>query len=225
MNLSQLCQLAIDFRGDVMPGGMMAEEKIDGFRAMFFRGRDGVQRLWSRNGHPIEGTEHIQHHLALMERVAGCPIFIDGEFQVDGTLAATKAWFERGHKFGGEAGVMHIFDVLTFVEWKSGRSEMPLYERKSWLEKLHRTVIEDPALSWDWRPGSRGRDEGATPVIFARDEWIFDTRDAMDMARRIWARNGEGIMAKDPTAPYERGRNAHWLKVKKSNCQKWKIAA
>lgn len=226
MNLNQLCQLASDFRGRTLTAGMMAEEMIDGLRAMWFAGRDGKKRLWSRNGIPIEGTAHIQHHLDLMERRAGVPLFIDGEFQVDGTMAASKAWFERGHKFGGEAGVLHIFDVMTFKEWRAGQCEMPLYARKAWLEDLHRAVVEDPALSWEWRPGSRGRDEGATPVIPLPDEWVSGTADAMDMARRIWVRGGEGVVLKDAQAPYERGRNRHWLKLKMDNLHKWsRIAA
>lgn len=208
-----------------MPGGMMAEEKVDGLRAMWFAGIDGKKRLWSRNGIPICGTDHIQHYLALMERVAGCPLFIDGEFQVDGTLSASKAWFERGHKFGGEAGVLHIFDVLPFTEWKRGGSDMPLHERKSWLERLHRSVIEDPALSWEWRPGSHGRDEGATPVILLRDEWVFSEADALDMTRRVWAKGGEGCVVKDAESPYHRGRNRHWLKAKAENWHKWRNAA
>lgn len=219
--MNSLCQLAMDWDGHIPAGGCMAECKIDGLRAMWFAGIDGRKRLWSRNGLPIEGTEHIQHHLALMERVAGVPLFIDGEFQVDGTLAASKAWFERDHKFGGEAGVLHVFDVMTFAEWQAGRSEMPLYARKEWLEKLHRSVVEDPALSWDWRAGSRGRDEGATPVIPLPDQWISDEADAMDMARRIWARGGEGVMLKDAQAPYERGRNRSFLKLKMENQHKW----
>lgn len=219
--MSALCQLASDWDGTMPRDGCMAELKVDGWRALWFAGRDGVSRLWTRNGHVIEGVEHIAHRLRQMEREAGQPMMFDGEFQVGGSLAATKHWCEREHKFGGEAGTLHIFDVMTFAEWRAGRSEMPLYARKSWLEKLHGAVVEDPALSWEWRPGSRGRDEGATPVIPLPDEWVASTADAMDMARRIWARGGEGVVLKDAESPYERGRNQSWLKIKHENMHKW----
>lgn len=213
---AQLCQLASDFTGEVLRGGMMCEEKFDGLRAMYFPGIDGVQRLWSRNGIAIEGTGHIRHRLAHMERVAGQRLFIDGEFVVDGTLVASKAWFERGWKSGGEAGVFHVFDLMPFADWRRGGSDMPQNARKRWLADLLGVVDADPALSWDWRPGSHGLDEAAPPVVLLPDEWSFTAEDAMDMAQRVWARGGEGCVLKDPDASYVRGRNRSWLKLKDS---------
>lgn len=69
----------------------MWEQKIDGWRALRFPGIDGKVRLWTRNGQTIEGAGHILHRLALMEQVAGEPMVFDGEFQLGGTLEATKA--------------------------------------------------------------------------------------------------------------------------------------
>jgi hypothetical protein len=82
----------------------VAEQKVDAFRALYLRNREGKPGLWTRNGYPIEGVGHILHQLAAMERIAGEPLMIDGEFCVgDGpdTLATTKAWCERDWKQGG----------------------------------------------------------------------------------------------------------------------------
>ena len=213
---NELCQLAVDWDGTVPDGGMMCDEKLDGFRAMYFAGIDGVPRLWTRAGMAIEGTEHIRHRLSLLEQVAGCRLFVDGEFVVDGALAATKTWCERGWRSGEQAGVFHAFDVLRFDDWRRGGSDMPLYERKAWLQQLIGAVDEDPALSWDWREGSRGRDEDRPAVVIVPDEWIFNADDALDAARRVWVRDGEGCMLKIADAPYARGRNGAWRKVKAS---------
>lgn len=213
---ASLCQLAKDWDGSVPAGGIMHEAKIDGWRALRFPGIDGRVRLWTRGGHVIEGTEHILHRLALMERVAGEPLVFDGEFQVDGTLDATKAWCERGWKIGGEAGTFFAFDCLPYREWRDGGCSTPLYERKKRLVDLARAVEEDPALSWEWRPGSRGRDEaGPSPVRVLEDGWAFTASDVLDEARRVWANEGEGLVLKDPEAPYQRRRSDAWQKVRR----------
>lgn len=217
----QLCQLAGDFRGKVLPHGMMAELKHDGFRCLRFRGIDGKPRLWTRNGIPIEGCDHIAYRLDLIEAQAGESLFIDGELIVDDTLAATKHWVETGYKMGGEKGTFHAFDVMPFRDWQRGRCDTPLYERKAMLKRL----IDNVQEPWDWRPGSRGRDEGATPISYVEDEWIFGADHALSVARQRWADGLEGIMLKDPEAPYVRGRNSSWMKLKQANSHKWSNAA
>lgn len=214
---SELFQLAGRWTGQDLPsGGMMAELKVDGWRAGYFRGRAGKPGLWTRGGMPIEGTGHILHKLAIMEAVAGCALFLDGEFQVGGTLEATKAWCERGHKTGGEAGTFYLFDCLTDAEWRAGGSDRPLYQRKAWLAELW-AAVPDHALSWDYRPGSHGREPDAPPVEILADEWVSDRADIEALANRVWAQNLEGLMLKDAEAPYRRGRNDAFLKVKHPN--------
>jgi len=188
----------------------MAEAKIDGFRALRFAGIDGKVRLWTRNGLPIEGVSHILWQLDRIEQAYGELMFFDGEFQVGGTLAATKAWCERGWKLGGEAGVYHLFDAIPLSCWKAGGDPTPLYQRKQLLAKW----IAEVGEPWEWRPGSHGRDEGAAPVVLVEDQWVFSAADALDFAKRIWAENGEGAVLKNAEAPYQRKRNDAWQKIK-----------
>jgi ATP-dependent DNA ligase len=211
---SDLCQLARDWEGDFPAGGMMLEEKLDGIRAMRFPGVDGQVRIWSRSGIQIEGAGHILDRLQLMEEIAGMRIFVDGEFMVAGTLAATKAWFERGWRSGTEAGVFHAFDVLPFDDWRRGGTDMPLYERKAWLQRLAAKAEREAAGAWDWRQGSHGRDHDVPAVVVVPDQWAAEPADAIDMAQRVWSQGGEGCMAKVADAGYRRGRNGSWLKLK-----------
>lgn len=191
--------------------GLLAEEKLDGWRAVYLRDHEGRPRLWTRNGHPIEGAGHILWRLEQMERAAGCEMMFDGEFQVDGTLAATKRWCESGWKAGGEAGQFFAFDCMPIAEWRAGGSDRPLIERKAMLTRLFAAAEGD---GWDWRPRSHGRDEALPPVEMVQDEWAFDAADVEHLVRRVWAREGEGIMLKDAEAPYTRNRSNAWLKVK-----------
>lgn len=211
---AQLCQLASDWLGDVPPAGLAVEEKVDGWRALYFRGLDGKPGLWTRNGLPIEGTGHILHTLNQLERVAGQPLFIDGEFQVGGTLEATKRWCESGWKLGGEAGLFHAFDAVPIVNWTQGRWDWPWHRRKAWLDSLLKRSQADLSLNWEWREGSRGRDEGREAVRVAQHSWAFDAIDVRDLVCPIWGAGREGLMLKDPQAPYQRNRNGAWQKLK-----------
>lgn len=209
----ELVQLAgtWDFR-TVPDGGCMAELKVDGWRAVRVHDRQGRPVLLTRNGIPIEGAGHIMHRLALIERAYGCPVMFDGEFQVGGTLSATKAWCESGWKAGHEAGQLYLFDAMPMEAWEQGGDDTPLYERKA---RLNEAITAADALpeSWDWRPGSHGRDDPHCVQLLA-DEWVADAADVMDLARRVWARGGEGLMLKDAEAPYRRNRSPDWRKVK-----------
>lgn len=223
--MTQLCQLASDWRGHVLPHGMMGERKIDGWRGIVLTGIDGIRRMFTRNGHWIEGTAHILYFLEHMERAAGEPMVFDGEFQVENSLDATKRWAESGHKLGGEAGHFYLFDALPLSAWKAGGDPTPLFQRKARLQALYQAVIEDEALAWEFRPGSRGDDGWLRSVSVLPDTWVFNAQGATEEARRIWADGGEGIVLKDPEAGYVRGRNGHWLKVKQANSHKWSMAA
>ena len=218
---NQLCQLASDWGGSLPAGGCLSEQKFNGWRCLYFTGIDNQPRLWTRNGIPLEGASHVFTRLQAMEAAAGEPMFFDGEIVVDGpdTLAATKAWFESGWKRGGDAGVFYAFDCLTMAEWRAGGSDMPLLDRKTRLKALY-DASEPDADEWTWPEGSRGA-APPTSLVMVKDQWVFDERDVMAEAGRVWAAGGEGIVLKDPLAPYRRLRTSDWLKVKMANSHKW----
>jgi ATP-dependent DNA ligase len=210
----ELCQLAGTWdRRTVPDGGVMAELKVDGWRALRFPGIDRQNRLWTRGGHAIEGTGHILHRLALMERAAGEPMVFDGEFQVGGTLAATKAWCESGWKGGGEAGQLFAFDCLPLADWEAGRCDVPLIQRKARLVELLAASYTLPD-DWEWRQGRRG-DEPDTPIVVIADTWLETPADVLDEAGRVWAADREGLMLKRAESVYVRARSNDWMKVKK----------
>lgn len=168
---------------------------------------------------PLHGLDHIEKRCREIEAQAGCRLFLDGELVVDGTLAATKAWCERGWKQGGHAGHLFLFDCLTLSEWRAGGSDMPLHERKARLAELVKATEPDPD-AWEWPEGSKGKIDPA-PLSVLPDGWVFDHADAVDAVRRVWAAGGEGIVLKDPLSPYQRRRSNAWMKVKMENAHKW----
>lgn len=211
--MTDLCQLAGDWRGDHPPAGAMLEQKVDGFRAVYLRGVEGLPRLFTRGGCTIEGTGHIRHRIALMEKAAGERLVLDGEFQVGGTLKATKAWCERDWKQGGEAGTLFAFDLLTQAEWAAGGSDRPLQERKARLVELWHAAEAMVQDEWDWREGSFGADAEIQPVRVLPHVHVFTRDEVIDLAQGVWSTGGEGCVLKDMAAGYERKRNSNWLKV------------
>lgn len=210
----ELCQLAGRWAG-VMPdpAGAMVERKWDGFRALYFRGLDGLPGLWTRGGMPLPGAGHILARLIEVEAAMGVPHFIDGEFQVGGTLAATKAHYDSGWRLG-DAGTFHAFDAIPFDAWHAGRCDTPLFERKAVLARAIAATAPDGA-AWEWRAGTRGAGHGVDPVGLVADTWAFDAADVEAEAQRGWAAGHEGIVIKHADAPYIRGRSDAWLKLKR----------
>jgi len=219
----ELCQLLGTYRG-IFPsdGQWVAQQKMDGFRCLYFAGIDGVKRLWSRNGMPLSGVDHILARCRAMEDAAGESLFIDGELQVDGTLLATKAWCERGHKLGGSAGTLFAFDCLTQAEWKAGGSDMPWLDRQ---KRLHSLVDATATLPRDTR-WFRATDGQPVPEDYLQalpGELVESHEGVVRAAEEIWAAGGEGCVIKRWDSPYRRNRTDSWLKVKAT--QRWRLAA
>lgn len=213
----ELFQLAGRWNGNLLSDTALVECKMDGFRAGYWRGLDGKPKLWTRNGHPIEGTAHIMHVLSVMEHLAGEPMFVDGEFIVGNTLAETKAWCEREWKSGGETGTLHLFDAMPEGEWRAGGCDMPLIERKARLQALHDAAADDIANDWAWREGTRGREPDTPLTLVIQHNVVAAARGVRVLAEEVWAQGGEGVMVKDPNAAYIRGRSQAWLKLKRGN--------
>lgn len=209
--MTSLCQLAGDYRGQLMPAhGSLVEPKIDGWRCLYIPGHDGKPALWTRQGMPLMGAGHVLKRLVEIDRAMGGGHVIDGEFQVDGTLAATKAHCERGWR-DGDRGTFHAFDCMPWRSWDRGGTDTPLYQRKLLLQGAIEGTAPDP---WEWEEGSRGRGHGQPCVVLMPERWVSDAADLRSYADEIWRAGGEGVMMKDAESCYSRRRTNAWLKVK-----------
>lgn len=210
---TELCMLAGRWAG-VMPGpaGALIERKHDGFRCLFFPGLDRRPGLWTRNGMPMPGASHILARLLEIEAAMGGSWMIDGELVVDGTLAATKAHYDRGWR-SADAGIFHAFDAVPLSDWQQGHCDMPLVERKAALARAIDATAPDSS-AWEWREGSRGAAHGVDPVEIVDHTWARDAAEVEAAARAAWAAGHEGVMVKRADAPYTRARSHDWLKLK-----------
>lgn len=227
MAAQQLCHLAGNWQR-TLPAWCVAEQKLDGFRCLWLRDHDGRPGLYSRNGMPLHGLDHIAHELSAWERHAGERLFVDGELIVgDGpdTLASTKRWVESGHKLGGTAGTFWAFDCLPYDDWFRGGTDMPWFERKARLKALALSVSSDADHAWTWRPGARG--DEPNPVRVVPHVELMHVDDALQFVVEFWRAGLEGAVFKDAEAPYVRQRSNAWMKCGRPWQDKirWQLAA
>lgn len=221
MAMTELVQLASTWIGDDPPAAAQLEPKIDGWRAVWMRGLDGEPHLYTgRGGGRINGVEHIEHRCKLMEQAAGKPLVLDGEFQVDGTLAATKKWCESGWKQGGEAGEFFMFDILNAYDWGHGGGFMPQQDRSLRLGELLASAERLLDDEWEWRPGSFGADHKTRPLRVLPRKLVFSAQEVVDEVLTLWSMGAEGAVVKDIVAPYQRKRTKNWQKVTREG-RKW----
>jgi len=186
---AQLCQLASDWRGKLQPGNWLAQQKVDGVRALWINGD-----LVTREGVSIGGTDHIRRELRELERAAGARLFVDGEFQVDGNLAATMRHFNQRGRYG-DAGTLFVFDVLPHNQWLANASEKPLTARLMQLQRL--VDVTQPKT-----------------IRMIPSGPVANEADVTRLAEAMWRADLEGLVVKRADARYERRRSKEWRKVK-----------
>ena len=189
----ELCQLALDWerRRPLPSPDWVLEEKFDGIRLLWIGGD-----LRTREGEPFEAAEHLRETFERLERRAGKPMFFDGEFGTPNGFLDSLAAFRRGAD--NKAGGVRLFDGFPLEQWRDGKSKLTQEGRRRILESIFD----------EWKP------EGVRLV----DQWPapWAPANVLINAEAIWANGGEGLMVKHRHRHYERARNGHWLKIKRS---------
>lgn len=166
------------------------ERKYNGVRCVIVN--DGrCVGTYSRSGNGLAAGRLAAHEIWQRAR----PGVYDGELvgaSLPVTLSAVKRGDPRRLRF-------KVFDYLTLGEWAAGRSDRPLMERRRALVDL----IQRPGLGLD------------SVVDVVRGQLIHDPGALAFEAARALDRGWEGLVAKDPAAPYVCGeRSRGWLKIK-----------
>jgi len=166
--------------------GWIYEEKVDGWRMVAYKAA-GEVRLLSR-----QGRDHTKRFPDLGAAVRGLPattLILDGEVAVfDRQLISRFEWLRHGAPPDlATPPLFMVFDCLR-VRGRDLRSR-PLSVRRNVLEDL--LDGQDLLL-----PVRRLADDGLKA-------WL-----------EVLEHGYEGLVAKDPTAPYVGGRTSRWLKVK-----------
>jgi DNA ligase 1 len=193
------CQLAHDGANheSKVTGQKLIEVKLDGVRVITVVYPDGRVDQFSRNGRELANFPHIREQMSIMAQYLDEPFVFDGEVMSSSFQDLMKQ-VHRKTDVQSQDAVLYLFDWLSLAEFQAGVSNTPQSSRSGSLRVVldkmdHVQVLGQELVDLD------------TPEGDARFREI--NADAI--------RNGyEGIMIKDPAAPYECKRSTAWLKQK-----------
>ena len=197
------CQLAHDSANHEgkLAGQKLIEVKLDGVRVITIVWPDGRVLQFSRNGKEFVNFEHIAKQISKVAHGFNEPMVLDGEVMSSSFQDLMKQVHRKENVAAGDA-VLNLFDYLPLKEFEQGISS---------VKQIHRSVMLQ-----EWYDNVR--DQLLNVTVLQHQEVDLDTEEGKKKFREINQRavdgGYEGIMIKDPSAPYECKRTASWLKLK-----------
>ena len=197
------CQLAHDsanHEGKVT-GKKLIEVKLDGVRVITIVHPDGRVDMFSRNGKELVNFPHIKNQFASIASSLIEPWVFDGEIMSSSFQDLMKQ-VHRKSDVQAEDAVLHLFDCIPLVHFEKGSWNATQEFRSNHLTEFmnhHQDVLPN--------------------VTMVGQELVdLDSEAGQNKYKEINAlaiEGGyEGIMIKDPEAPYECKRSHAWLKLK-----------
>ena len=201
------CQLAHDSANHEakVAGKKLIEVKLDGVRVITIVRADGRVDMFSRNGKELANFPHIAEQISSVIKQKGSSksmdVVLDGEIMSSSFQDLMKQVHRKENVEAGDA-VLNLFDVLPLADFEQGiynkdqttRSQMV----KFWVEQNQHLIPN---------------------VTYVANELVdLDTEEGQARYKEINQKaiegGYEGIMLKDPLAPYECKRSHAWLKLK-----------
>jgi len=197
------CQLAHDSANheSKVSGEKLIEVKLDGVRVITIVYPDNRVNMFSRNGKELVNFPHIIEQFKKTTDIFKEPMVFDGEIMSNSFQDLMKQVHRKTNVQADDA-VLHLFDMIPLFAFEAGRWN------KSQIKRSKKLV--------DWKKEW----ELQTPSIeIVGQEMVnLDTEAGLKRFKEIneqaIAGGYEGIMLKDPNAPYECKRTASWLKLK-----------
>jgi len=201
------CQLAHDSANHEakVAGKKLIEVKLDGVRVITIVRADSRVDMFSRNGKELANFPHIAEQISSVIKQKGSSksmdVVLDGEIMSSSFQDLMKQVHRKENVEAGDA-VLNLFDVLPLADFEQGiynkdqttRSQMV----KFWVE-TNQVLLPN--------------------VTYVANELVdLDTPEGQARYKEINQKaiegGYEGIMLKDPLAPYECKRSHAWLKLK-----------
>ena len=201
------CQLAHDSANheSKVAGKKLIEVKLDGVRVITIVRSDGRVDMFSRNGKELANFPHIAEQISSVIKQKGSSksmdVVLDGEIMSSSFQDLMKQVHRKDNVEAGDA-VLHLFDVLTLADFEAGVYNKDQTTRSSmvkfWVETNQELL---PSVTY------------VANELVDLDTDLGQVRYKEINAKAI-AGGYEGIMLKDPLAPYECKRSVAWLKLK-----------
>jgi len=197
------CQLAHDSSNheSKVAGRKLIEVKLDGVRVITIVYPSGRVDQFSRNGKELVNFEHIKSQLSEVGKGFDIPYVLDGEVMSSSFQDLMKQVHRKDNVNASDA-ILYLFDIMPLHDFQIGFSNLLQTERSGMLQSWYELEQEN-------LPNVR---------VLEHELVDLDTDAGRKLFREInqEAIDGgyEGIMIKDPDAPYECKRTHHWLKLK-----------
>ena len=198
------CQLAHDSANHEgkLAGKKLVEVKLDGVRVITIVWPDGRVLQFSRNGKELVNFEHIKKELALNAKTFTEPMVLDGEVMSSSFQDLMKQVHRKDNVAASDA-VLWLFDILPLRAFESGVFDMNQKDRSVWLHNWYDNQLYK-SMSY-----TRCLDQAIVDLDTEEGQNLFRMYNKSAIEN-----NYEGIMIKDPAAPYECKRSTAWLKLK-----------
>lgn len=199
------CQLAHDGANheSKVAGKKYIEVKLDGVRVLTIVYPDGRVDQFSRNGKELVNFEHIKNQIkeVVKKSPPPYPIVLDGEVMSASFQDLMKQVHRKDNVEANDA-VLHLFDFLPLADFEKGSWDKDQESRSAMVYHWHK----------------ENKDLLPNVAVVGHELVDLDTEEGRARFAEInkTAIEGgyEGIMIKDPRAPYELKRSVAWLKQK-----------
>lgn len=199
------CQLAHDSANHEakVTGKKLIEVKLDGVRVITIVRTDGRVDQFSRNGKELVNFENIKKQISAVVKKdpPKYDLVLDGEIMSSSFQDLMKQ-VHRKSDVAADDAVLHLFDLCPLDKFQEGCWDKDQTTRsayvKAWVEKHQADLPNVTCLNHE-------------EVDLSTDAGKKRYKEINQMAI---AGGYEGIMIKDPNAPYECKRSVAWLKLK-----------
>jgi DNA ligase 1 len=197
------CQLAHDSANHEakVRGSRFIEVKLDGVRVITIAYPDGRVNMFSRNGKEFVNFPHIAEQFKAITSTLTEPWVFDGEIMSSSFQDLMKQ-VHRKSDVQAEDAVLHLFDCIPLEHFEKGIWNATQEFRSNHLKKFME------------------HHQDALPNVTMVGQELVDLDSDIGQSKykeinALAIKGGyEGIMIKDPRAPYECKRSVSWLKLK-----------
>jgi DNA ligase-1 len=197
------CQLAQDSANhdSKMTGKKLVSIKLDGVRVLTIVYPNGTVNQYSRNGKELVNFEHIrQQFVSVVAGLEQAYVF-DGEI-MSSSFQDLMRQVHRKSNVAAQDAMLYLFDIVPLVDFQKGVCKLSQDFRSNmlanWFEQVEKSLPSVRVLEQELV-------DLGTPDGLSRFE---------EVNREAIAGGYEGLLIKDPSAPYECKRSDAWLKKK-----------
>ena len=163
---------------------------------------DGRVDHFSRNGKELNNFEHIKQQFSFAAKKLSKPMVFDGEVMSSSFQDMMKQLYRKDNVLADDS-VLYLFDMMPLEDFEKGIFNVSQAQRSAYLKNWFDDELFLQMLN---------------VKIVSQEMVDLDTFEGRVRFKEInqTAIDGgfEGIMLKDPAAPYECKRTFSWLKLK-----------